>query len=199
MIKSGYEEINNELIKSIKKNKIPIPQDLDDTNFVPCLNSFVQSYLELNKSFTKNIKLPKNQEKYLKIFENAGFIISSNQNEQFIIDLKNAGSISVFSKDNANRKGSAMIVHNKSKIVYRVLNSEYKIEKKENINITVQGQFYKTNTSSIGITETLLSRLFLPVISNFPGLFNQIKLFIAKKYFKPSRAVGFFKRYNYKQ
>ena len=66
--------------------------------------------------------------------------------------------------------------------------------KKENINITVQGQSYKTNTSSIGITETLLSRLFLPVISNFPGLFNQIKLFIAKKYFKPSRAVGFFKK-----
>ena len=85
---------------------------------------------ELNKSFTKNIKLPKNQEKYLKIFENAGFIIS-NQNEQFIIDLKNAGSISVFSKDNANRKGSAMIVHKKVKLFIESLNSEYKIEKRK--------------------------------------------------------------------
>ena len=194
LIKSGYAEINNDLIESLKKNKIPLPQDLDDTNFVPCLNSFVQSYIELNQGCTKNIKLPKNQDKYLKIFKKAGFLIISNQNEQTIIDLKNAGSISNFSKDNVTREGSPLIVHKKRKTIYRVLNSEYKIEQNDDVNITIRGSFYKTNTGSIGIKETLLSRLFLPGISYFPNLFNLIKFLIAKKYFIPSKKKGFFEK-----
>ena len=54
------------------------------------------------------------------------------------------------------------------------------------MNITIRGSFYKTNTGSIGIKETLLSRLFY-LSSYFPNLFNLIKFLIVKKYFIPSK------------
>ena len=194
LVKSGFKEIKISLIESINKNKIPSPQDLDDTSFVPCFNSFVQSFIEMNKTNSKKIELPMHKDGYLKIFKNAGFIITSNNNNQNIIDLKNGGSISTFSDSDAIRQGSSAIVHKNKKEIYRAINSMYEISNENHLKINVYGNFYKTNTDSIGIVETIFSRLFIPLISNFPSLFNIVKSFIARKYFVPSNHKGSFKK-----
>ena len=70
----------------------------------------------------------------------------------------------------------------------------YEISNENHLKINVYGNFYKTNTDSIGIVETIFSRLFIPLISNFPSLFNIVKSFIARKYFVPSNHKGSFKK-----
>ena len=114
MVKAGGPQLLDELSNSVNLSKIPRPENVDDTNFVPLLNSFIK-FLSINfeQKDKKHILFPKYEENYLKAYKDAGFVIFVNKEEQIIIDSNNSGSIHKFTKESREIETSPLIVKEK--------------------------------------------------------------------------------------
>ena len=138
----------------------------------------------------KSLNLPLKNEKYLKIFNNAGFVIIINNSTQTIIDLKNSGTETIFTSTNSAKGNLPSIINKVSNDVYCAFSSEYKIVEDSKLTISVHSQFHKVNTKPLNNLNIIGSRLLIPIFNLFPFILKFSKSFLVKKFFKPGKSVG---------
>jgi hypothetical protein len=191
LFNAGYKEIDEFLMSSINDKKIPLPMDLDDTNFAPFINSLIRSYLIYGNVAPRNITLPIHQDKYLKIFNEAGLVIVKNGNKQTILDLNKCGLEAVFTNLSSKRGSLPAVSSPKRGDIFCALNSSFEVSEDTQItNISIASKFYKINTKPISSLSIVGSRLLMPVFILFPRILKYLKKFIVFKYFIPGKSLG---------
>ncbi len=203
LIQAGYKDVNDFLIQSISNKKIPLQNNLDDTNFSPFINSLVRGAIHLEEKSERNINLPLKNEKYLKIFNHAGFVIIINNSTQVIIDLKNSGTETIYTSTKSTKGNLPSIINKASNDIYCAFSSEYKIVEDSKLTISVYSEFHKVNTKPLNSLNIIGSRLLIPIFNLFPFILKFGKSFLVKRFFKPGKSVGSYSKvitienYNY--
>ena len=177
MIQAGYKDVNDFLIQSISNKKIPLQNNLDDTNFSPFINSLVRGAIHLEEKSERNINLPLKNEKYLKIFNHAGFVIIINNSTQVIIDLKNSGTETIYTSTKSTKGNLPSIINKASNDIYCAFSSEYKIVEDSKLTISVYSEFHKVNTKPLNSLNIIGSRLLIPIFNLFPFILKFGKSF----------------------
>ena len=147
--------------------------------------------------------MQKFDKKYLKIFNNAGFVIIINNSTQTIIDLKNSGTETIYTQTNSARGYLPTIINKVSNEIYCAFNSEFKIVEDTKLTISIYSKFNKVNTKPLNNLSIIVSRLLIPIFHLFPFILKIGKSFIVKRFFQPGNSVGSYSKvitienYNY--
>lgn len=190
LLNLDFEEINNFMYKAIENKKIPLPNDLDDANFVPLFNSFIRSLNHKRVLELKNFEIPIFNNKLTKVFLDSGFVFNLNNNVQNIVDLNKGGIVYSFTNDEKNHEAIPTIRKLGKNNIFCAINTEYEVHNGEPIIINVVSKFYKINTKSLNSINVFLSRAAIPVIRIFPKILQVIKKTVVSKFFIPSKSVG---------
>ena len=195
MVKAGGPQLLDELSNSVNLSKIPRPENVDDTNFVPLLNSFIK-FLSINfeQKDKKHILFPKYEENYLKAYKDAGFVIFVNKEEQIIIDSNNSGSIHKFTKESREIETSPLIVKEKKVLSAKIIKKQINVKSDNHIIIKTESSFSKITTSPISVLQSVLIRLFTASIGKNKYLLSLSKKYIVNKFFTSKKTVGNFNR-----
>ena len=193
--KAGGVQLFEELSESINLSKIPRPENVDDTNFVPLLNSFIK-FLSINfeNKDRKAVLLPKYEQKYLKAYKDAGFVILVNKDKQTIIDTNNSSSIHKFTEKSREIESSPLIVKDKKILSAQTINRQIDLKSENHIIIKTHSSFSKISTSPINVFQSVLIRLFTASIGKNKYLLSLSKKYIVNKFFSSNKTIGSFDR-----
>ncbi len=194
LLNLDFLEINNFIYESIQNKKIPLPNDLDDANFVPLFNSFIKSLNHKKVVDLKNFELPIFNDNLTKVFLDSGFVFNLNNKVQNIIDLNKGGIVHSFTSDKKNYEAIPTIRKLRKNSIFCAINTEYEVHVSEPIEINVVSKFYKINTKSLDSVSVFLSRAAIPIIRIFPKILQVIKRTVVSKFFIPNKSVGSFKK-----
>lgn len=194
LLNLDFEDINNFLYKSIENKRIPLPDDLDDTNYVPLFNSFIKSVNHKKVSELKNFEIPISNNKLTKVFFDSGFVFNLNNRVQNIVDLNKGGIVYTFTNDAKKHEAIPSIRKLGKNNIFCAMNTKYEVHTGEPIEINVVSKFYKINTKSLNSTNVFLSRAAIPVIKIFPKILQVIKKTVVSKFFIPNKSIGFYNK-----
>ena len=190
-LQSSDKEVYEFFIKAYINNKIPIHHDLDDASFVPFINSLIRGITNSNNLNKTQMKPLFNNGSFVKILQDAGFVIVMKENKQTIIDLNKAGMEFSYSYDSKTNTKLKAIRNIKSKKIYCALGSDFKIhDNGKKITINISSQFYEINTEPLKSIELIASRLLIPFFMISPTILKIVKKIAVSKYFSPRRSVG---------
>ena len=193
-LQSEEKNIFNFYIESFEGKKIPNHNDLDDSNFVPFINSLITGLVKASEPNSERITLPIHKEKYIKLFKEAGFLIVINNNSQKILDLNMSGQEAHFTESSGFRTGVFTIQKSNNKI-FCALNSKFSINENDSrITISLFSKFYEVNTKPLNSKELIGSRLLIPIFNLFPSVLKIVKNIAVKKFFLLGKPVGEYKK-----
>lgn len=190
-LQSKDKVIYNFFLNSFKNKKIPLQNDLDDTNFVPFLNSLVRGVIKSRDVQQTSLKLPISNDNFVKVFDQAGFVIVKKNNKQTIIDLNKAGIEFYFSKDSKSYSKLKTIYNLKDKKFYCTLKSDFKIfNENKKITINISSKYKSINSQPLKSIELVISRLLIPIFKISPRILNYVKKIAVSQFFSPGKSIG---------